>query len=170
MKKWFDKKKKDNKGFTLVELVVVIAILALLVGILTPQYTKYVDKARKSSDASNLGNMVKAVEIAAADPAGKLKPGTITIKINDDGASVTLGDGDTSDNQATAQNAIKETMGDEALTTVLKSKAWGDTDAANEISATIAIDNDYSFNVTYSANVADYINTNKTAASTPGAQ
>ncbi len=28
-----DRKKKDNKGFTLVELVIVVAILAILVGI-----------------------------------------------------------------------------------------------------------------------------------------
>ena len=58
MLKLFNRKKKDNKGFTLVELVIVIAILAILVGLLAPQYTKYVEKSRKTADANNLEEII----------------------------------------------------------------------------------------------------------------
>ena len=69
MFKLLNKKKKDNKGFTLVELVIVVAILAILVGLLAPQYTKYVEKSRKSADLDNMDEMVKAVQVYAVDKA-----------------------------------------------------------------------------------------------------
>ena len=66
-------KKKNNKGFTLVELVIVIAILAILVGLLAPQYTKYVEKSRKSADASNMDEMVEAALKEFAPDYSKVK-------------------------------------------------------------------------------------------------
>lgn len=46
-------KKLNNKGFSLVELIIVIAIMAVLVGVLAPQFTKYVGQSKTSADASN---------------------------------------------------------------------------------------------------------------------
>lgn len=43
--------KKDNKGFTLVELIVVIVILAILAALLVPALVGWIDKAREKSYA-----------------------------------------------------------------------------------------------------------------------
>ena len=82
-------KKKNNNGFTLVELVIVIAILAILVGLLAPQYTKYVEKSRKSADASNMDELVKAIQVYATENAITVDTGkkdkTITLALKDTG-------------------------------------------------------------------------------------
>ena len=41
------KKLKEKKGFTLVELIVVLVILAILAALLIPALTKYIDKAKE---------------------------------------------------------------------------------------------------------------------------
>lgn len=41
-------KKNSKRGFTLVELIVVLVILAILAALLIPALTGYIDKARKN--------------------------------------------------------------------------------------------------------------------------
>ena len=66
-------KKLDNKGFTLVELIIVIAIIAVLAAVLAPQYIKYVEKSRESSDCNSAASLEQAVNVLVAD--GKLSSG-----------------------------------------------------------------------------------------------
>ena len=113
MLKLFNKKKKDNKGFTLVELVIVIAILAILVGLLAPQYTKYVEKSRKAADASNLDNIVTGIKVAAADPDYDIDAATYQIVMTTTNTKITeaVETGVTAATKNTWKDALKEYTG-----------------------------------------------------------
>ena len=56
-----------NKGFSLVELIIVIAIMAILIGVLAPQYIKYVEKSRVSSDEDCADSLKNAIMTATTD-------------------------------------------------------------------------------------------------------
>ena len=64
-----NKKQKNltNKGFSLVELIIVIAIMGVLVGVLAPQYIKYVEKSRVSADAQQVEEFTGAMTVLASD-------------------------------------------------------------------------------------------------------
>ena len=70
--------KKNNKGFTLVELIVVLVILAILAAILVPTLLGYIDRARSEKDFST-AQTVRVAAQAAIDQAygsDKLADGT----------------------------------------------------------------------------------------------
>lgn len=62
-------KKMNNKGFSMVELIIVIAIMAILAGALAPTLIKYVNKSRMSSDVSNAQTIAGAVQTSYSDPS-----------------------------------------------------------------------------------------------------
>lgn len=60
-------KKLNNKGFSLVELIIVIAIMAVLIGLLAPQFIKYVQRSKYSTDVKNGQEIATVIQTLIAD-------------------------------------------------------------------------------------------------------
>ncbi len=81
------KKEMNNKGFSLVELIIVVAIMAVLVTVLAPQYIKYLDKTKAGADKQMAGELRTAVATTLLDPditdglnaSGTTFPATVTM-------------------------------------------------------------------------------------------
>lgn len=62
-------KKMNNKGFSLIELIIVIAIMAVLVAIIAPNLTKYLGKSKQETDKTNLAEIKKQVKNCISEAA-----------------------------------------------------------------------------------------------------
>lgn len=60
-------KQLNSKGFTLVELAVILAVLAVLIAVLAPSLLKYVENSRMQKDESAMDEVCNAVQLAIAD-------------------------------------------------------------------------------------------------------
>ena len=68
------KKRLDKKGFTLIEMLVVIAIIAVLVAIIIPVVVSSTDKAEAAADAANLRSVLGEANslLMMKDPTGSI--------------------------------------------------------------------------------------------------
>ncbi len=71
-------KKSNNKGFSLVELIIVIAIMVVLIGVLAPMFFRYVEKSKQGSDIDALAS---AITVAQAYYADKTMPDSVTLTL-----------------------------------------------------------------------------------------
>jgi prepilin-type N-terminal cleavage/methylation domain-containing protein len=62
-----DVRENKNKGFSLVELIVVIAIMAVLVAVLAPALLQYVERSCAQKDDSAMGEVTNAILLAMSD-------------------------------------------------------------------------------------------------------
>ncbi|MCM1282459.1 MAG: type II secretion system GspH family protein [Muribaculaceae bacterium] len=78
-------KRENNKGFSLVELIVVITIMAVLMVVLAPAMLRYVEKTRVQKDESAVSEVVRTIELALTDDKLYTEAGgdTITVTVAD---------------------------------------------------------------------------------------
>lgn len=96
-------KKKDNKGFSLVELIIVIAIMAILVGVVGTQVVPYLNKSKVAKDQQVLNAFCTAAVSGYSYKADRINAtGTLTFDYYTTVASTADG--------ATAAQLIKSEM------------------------------------------------------------
>ena len=72
------KKIKNTKGFTLMEMLIVVAIIAILIAIAIPTFTAQLEKAREAADIANIRSAYSEAMVKYLDGATKGQEGNTT--------------------------------------------------------------------------------------------
>ena len=70
-------KMRDSRGFSLIELIIVIVILGVLVGIAVPSYLNYLEMGKEARDEANIKKVLETFELAVIDPKVTISEGII---------------------------------------------------------------------------------------------
>jgi len=74
-------KEGRDAGFSLVELIIVVAIMAVLIAILAPQYVKYVEKSRVAKDERQADEIRKSCAMLLSDEEENMEGGEYIITL-----------------------------------------------------------------------------------------
>lgn len=77
--------RNDNKGFSLVELIIVISIMGVLLGVITPALIRYLQKSRVVKDEQNLEIVRQSIETVLSNDSFYEDLSNSSVIINEDG-------------------------------------------------------------------------------------
>jgi prepilin-type N-terminal cleavage/methylation domain len=60
--------KKNNKGFSLIELIIVITIMAILTALIAPQLLRYVEQSREAKDRTIIDEVIRVSNLTLLTP------------------------------------------------------------------------------------------------------
>ncbi len=101
---------RSNKGFSLVELIVVIAIMAIIAGVAIPVYTNYITKANDAVIDQLVADAQYAADLAFAEYGV-----TVLVEETTDGVSLSVAEADQAN--ANALVALQQVAGIVGATT-----------------------------------------------------
>lgn len=118
-------KLKETAGFTLVELIVVIAILGILAGVGGVAYAGYVERANKGVDQQLVADVKYALTLAAMEPGNPLSEGGGMVTLSTGNAVAGTVGGADAEKQAATETAMEDAFGSDWQTTLkLKYGEW----------------------------------------------
>ena len=127
-------KKMNKKGFTLAELLIVVAIIAVLVAVAIPVFTSSLEKSRQATDVANIRAAYAEAVVAVLD-----------------------GDGATGYYTSTSLKSKDGNFGKiDANTMIGDMKLNGKTGFTSGNSAYVCVDKDGKVSITTTAPTADY--------------
>ncbi|CDE53316.1 putative uncharacterized protein [Roseburia sp. CAG:303] len=155
------KKKMNNKGFSLVELIVVIAIMAVLIGVLAPTLLGNIEKSRLAKDKDAIDVLYKAWQTTAVNPDYTVPAGDYEYTVSSDGkidittnfSTIKFENGN-SGGDAQFVNDLKEYIGDSTIK--LSSKYYLKSSPAAKVTIKITTGGKVALSVTCSDSKGAY--------------
>jgi prepilin-type N-terminal cleavage/methylation domain-containing protein len=140
--------RKDKKGFTLIELIIVIAILAILTALITPKIQSYVEAANNQTDVANAQTMAREITYYYTLHPEELKylqafqnesPGVVEVLVLPDGVRFTTYRNPNSDNQKRAMCDVESIFDPTVKSCDTPNGGYVDTTKSKTYDANIAI-------------------------------